>query len=222
MAAVAKAAKYRAALEVSGGKNTRLNTSTSGGSSGLGVRGKITNRYNNPAKPIGYSANLLGTTGVPMRLSATEVGDEGKRAADADSDCRGQRTGSGRSSLQNASRLSTMMSPRQSGRLSTSSTPPSAQSGSPVGSAPTSTNTTMVDKRRTTGDDYFQHPPGNGGSGSSGEEARFGDVHDMGGPKTQRDSKNADELSRRGSIDERAATMRGAVRLFVANPDLSD
>lgn len=222
MAAAAKAAKYRATLEVSGGKNARLNTSTSGGSSSLGVRSKITNRHNNPAKPIGYSANLLGTTGVPMRLSATEVGDEERVDADSQSDFRGQRTGSGRSSLQNSSRLSSVINPRQSGRLSTSSTPPSAQSVSPVVSAPTSTNVTMVNKRRTTGDDYFPLPSGNGGNGSPGEEAKFGDVHDMQAPKTQKDIKNADELSRRGSVDERAATMRGAVRLFVANPDLND
>ena len=222
MVAAAKVAKHRAALEVSGGNTPRLSTSTSGGSSSLGVRSKITNRYN-LAKPVGYSANLLGTTGVPLRLSATEVGDEEKDGRDAFGDLHGRRSGSGRSSLQNAARLNNTMHARMSGRMSTDSTPPREPSVSPpVPTTPVSASTTMVNKRRTIGEDYFLHPSGNGGSESSGEEARFGDVGDMRAPKFQLEGKSADDLARRGSVDERAATMRGAVKLFVANPDLSD
>jgi hypothetical protein len=50
----------------------------------------------------------------------------------------------------------------------------------------------------------------------------------MEGPKPERNlvgrmqsAKDPDELRRRGSVDERNMTMTG-VRLFVANPDLSD
>ena len=74
------------------------------------------------------------------------------------------------------------------------------------------------------GNDYFGHrgTEGAGGSGSSSErEGEFGAVGDLkvvGGAE----ESGTNDLSRRGSVDERAMTMRGAVRLFVANPDLSD
>ena len=158
-----------------------------------------------------------------MRLSASEVGDEVNSEDDAHSQgFRGQRTGSGRSSLVNGGRLSAL-NQRQSGRLSTGSTPPSAQSGSPA-EQEKETPLAGANRRRTMGDDYFQHPPGNGGSGSSGEgEAKFGDIGDMQAPKSAaHEGKSAEELSRRGSVDERTTTMRGIGRLFVANPDLSD
>lgn len=35
-------------------------------------------------------------------------------------------------------------------------------------------------------------------------------------------AKKAEELRRRGSVDERSMTMGGKGRLFVANPDLDD
>ena len=72
------------------------------------------------------------------------------------------------------------------------------------------------------GEDYFPPENGRSNSGSSGEEAKFGDLGDMEAPKAQKEGKTADDLARRGSVDERTTTMRGAVRLFVANPDLSD
>ena len=74
------------------------------------------------------------------------------------------------------------------------------------------------------GHDYFGHKGtgGTGGSGSSSErEGEFGAVGDLKVVGVVEESGKND-LSRRGSVDERAMTMRGAVRLFVANPDLSD
>lgn len=73
--------------------------------------------------------------------------------------------------------------------------------------------------------DYF----GSGAAGrksTSSSETEFGDVGQMNGPPAagsakKEGGKTAEELSRRGSVDERANTMTG-VRLFVANPDLSD
>ena len=228
-AAQAKQAKMRATLEVVGG-NARTGTSNSAGGSSLGMRSKITNRHHGaPVKPVGYSANLLGTSGVPMRLSASEVGDEENSEDDAHSgQFPGQRTGSGRSSLRNSGRLSAVNS-RQPGRLSTGSTPPNGQGSSPAEPAGLDTDTPVAGTFQpgapaAPSEDYFQHPPGNGGSGSSGEsESKFGNVGDMQAPKAANEGKGgADDLSRRGSVDERATTMRSAVRLFVANPDLSD
>ena len=216
----------RATLEVVGGNNPRTSTSNSVAGSSLGMRSKITSRHHGAAvKPVGYSANLLGTSGVPMRLSASEVGDEENSEDDAHSGFHGQRTGSGRSSLRNSARLSAY-NQRQPGRLSTGSTPPNGQGSSPAEVA--QDNETPVagtfPQSGAPAEDYFQHPPGNGGSGSSGEsESKFGNVGDMEAPKAANEGKGADDLSRRGSVDERASTIRhGAVRLFVANPDLSD
>ena len=226
----AKEAKRRATQEVVVG-NMAGRTSTSGsiGGTGLGMRSKITNRHHGAPKAVSYSANLLGTTGVPMRLSASEVGDEVESSDDADSQrVYNQRTGSGRSSLASGQRL-TAFSQRPPGRLSTGSTPPNGQGTSPS-DRPQDTDTPVADQNqaRASGEDYFQHSPGNGGSGSSGEgESSFGNIGDMKAPdssvtRKEKEGKSAEELSRRGSVDERAATMRGAVRLFVANPDLSD
>ena len=247
LAAQAKQAKMRATLEVVGGLHPRNSTSTGGGGSSLGMRSKITSRHHGATKAVGYSGvNLLGTSGVPMRLSASEVGDEGESEATGDAhsmEFRGQgRSGSGRSSARNSGRLSAInqgqarSSPQgQVGRLSTGSTPPGGSPGeggeeggglegeTPIAGTFGSKTMTMTTDATAVGEDYFQHPPGDGGSGSSGEsESRFGGVSDMQAPKAANEGKGADDLMRRGSVDERATTMRSHVRLFVANPDLSD
>lgn len=229
--AQAKAAKLRATHDILGG-NEQGRTSMSGsmGSGSLGVRSKI--RHHGAPKAIEYnSANLVGSR-VPIRLSASEVGDEDNSDDDTDSqrNTYHHRSGSGRSSLASSQRLAAY-NQRPPGRLSQGSTPPSGPGGSPAeglsGLAETADTPVPGAHQRRGTDDYFHHPPGNGGSGSSSErEASFGNVSDMNAPRgstTRKDEgKGAEELSRRGSVDERAATMRGAVRLFVANPDLSD
>jgi hypothetical protein len=96
---------------------------------------------------------------------------------------------------------------------------------------------------RTEGDDYFtQHSGENGASsGNSGNssssrnsfsEENFGTLpglpqHHKGRlppPEEQiaRKQYTAEELRRRGSVDDRTTTMTGAGRLFVANPDMDD
>lgn len=232
-------------MEVVGGGSAQGRNSLSGSvnNSSMGMRSKI--RHHVAPKQMGYSANLLGTSGVPMRLSASEVGDEEDSEDDNDSQrWNARRTGSGRSSLASGQRLTAYGGQRPPGRLSTGSTPPSGQGNSPAEAGAAGPNATANahafeigssetpvpsdQQRRATGGDYFQQPHGNGGSGSSGEgESSFGNVGDMKGPsanvtRKENEKKSAEELSRRGSVDERAATMRGAVRLFVANPDLSD
>lgn len=71
--------------------------------------------------------------------------------------------------------------------------------------------------------DYFEHAGGSGGSGGSlASEERFGEassLHSYGAPAPPATKKTADDLRRRGSVDDRTATMSG-VRLFVANPDM--
>ena len=218
-----KAAKLRAAKEIDGKGLTEGRTSTSGsmGSGSLGVRSKI--RHHGQPKITGYSrANMVGG-GVPMRLSANEVGDDGYEYDDTDS---GRRI-SGR--ISGDSRwLSVDQQPRGS-RYSQGSTP----NGSGQGSSPNDDIPEMVETEETPvpegqqqqGTDYFGHSSGKGGSGgSSSRENSFGFVGQMQAPKTEKESKTLEDLRRRGSVDERANTMgyMGGGRLFVANPDLSD
>ena len=80
-----KLAKQRATRELTVGAkgglaaaDSRSTNSGSMGSGSLGVRSKI--RHHIPkshAAGFGTGANLMGGAGVPMRLSANEVGDEG-------------------------------------------------------------------------------------------------------------------------------------------------
>ena len=231
MLAQQKAAKMRATMEVIGA-NTQGRNSTSGsmGSGSLGVRSKI--RHHGAPKAVGYSgANLVGG-GVPMRLSASEVGDENNNNDDDDADSQRntyhQRDNSARSSLASNQRLAAY-NYRPQGRYSQGSTPSEGHGESPSGpisELAEETPVPMGHQRQGTGD-YFAQQSRNGGSGSSSErESSFGNVGDMAAPSVSStrkdDKKSAEDLNRRGSVDERASTMRGAVRLFVANPDLSD
>lgn len=225
--AAQRAAKMRAAMEVAGGhKHAAQAARVSSSSSGMvgGVRSKI--RHHGAPKASTYTggALLAAGGGVPMRLSASEVDDD----ADSDDDSgNGQkyhsRTGSGRSSMGSGHKVHS--SYMASGRgYSNGSTPPSGHS--PVDSMGDlrEEETPVPNQYGTQSDDYFAQPGGRGGSGSSGEERRFGGVGGL--PQTQRTGeqehrKTSEELRRRGSVDDRTMTM-SAGRLFVANPDLSD
>lgn len=223
-----KAARLRAVMEVNG--QGRTSTSGSMGSGGLNVRGKI--RHHGAPKAVGYTPASLVGGGVPMRLSASEVGDEGTEDDDADSAKYHARTGtgSGRSSFASHGRHGASRLP---GRFSQGSTPPSGQGSSPGDEIPELSETPMPgDYQRTPAlgtTDYFAQAPAagkaaSGRSGSSGER-QFGEVGKLAAPSVAQTkasaSKTADELRRRGSVDDRTMTM-SAVRLFVANPDLSD
>ncbi|KAF4555140.1 Hypothetical protein D9617_3g022120 [Elsinoe fawcettii] len=220
-------AKQRATMEVVGGVNPASRTSTS---SGGGVRSKI--RHHGAVKASAFQGQNMSGAGVPMRLSASEVDDN-----DSDDDrlrgTRYARTGSGRSSLSSGHRVSMAAAPPMQQRLSSGDTPPSRNSYSPVdpmslrhGSV---AEETPVPGDYDNGPDYFarntQGGTGiSGGSGSS-EERGFGEMSSL--PQRREDDehqqrqKSSDELRRRGSVDDRTMTMSG-VRLFVANPDLSD
>ena len=221
-----KAAKMRATREVVGGANAvgRTSTSSSLGGSSLGVRSKI--RHHALQKSAGYSyGNMMGGVGVPLRLSASEVGDEGTSRSDGDS-------GRGTYQRNDGSRGSTgsnrwLSSGSQRGhRYSEGSTPNSGAGGSMNGEADIpELEETPVPRDYASTHDYFGSA-GQGRKSENSSETEFGHIGQMTGPPAaasakKEGGKSAEELSRRGSVDERANTMTG-VRLFVANPDLSD
>ncbi|PNS16495.1 hypothetical protein CAC42_229 [Sphaceloma murrayae] len=221
-------AKMRANMEVVGGVNPASRTSSS---SGGGVRSKI--RHHGAVKASAFQGQNLSGAGVPMRLSASEVDDN-----DSDDDrlrgTRYARTGSGRSSLSSGHRASMTAQPMQPRFSSSGDTPPSRNSYSPGDSAMlrhgSNAEETPVPTNFDASPDYFARDTRggtgiSGGSGSS-EERSFGDMSNL--PQRREDveqqqakKKTSDELRRRGSVDDRTMTMSG-VRLFVANPDLSD
>lgn len=106
--------------------------------------------------------------------------------------------------------------------MSSGSTPPNGQNSSPgEGMGDLLEEETPVPGYNAS--NYFEHTKTglSGGSGSS-EERNFGAAGQMPQnlPKPQPPQDKSD-LFRRGSVDERTATMSGT-RLFIANPDLSD
>ena len=223
IAAQHKAAKIRAAREISDRvPEGRTSTSGSMGSGSLGVRSKI--RHHGLPKATGDSyANMVGG-GVPMRLSASEVGDEEGRQGYDDDTGRAvshQRTGSGRTS---GDGRWLGVEQRGQGRYSQGGSPSSGQGPSPEEDIPEMEETPVPGEHQQR--DYFEQSGGQGGSGGSSErENSFGNIGQMEAPKTEeKKRRTSEELRRRGSVDERANTMgyMGGGRLFVANPDLSD
>ena len=214
LAAAQKAARHRAALEVSGVTSAgRTNTLNSGG----GVVGKI--RHGGVPMAKGYVPVNLNGASVPMRLSANEmIGDEDEGLSQGENSMVHGRSGSGRSSTNSAKYRSGY--PRtDGGRFSTTSTPPSE--GSPGQSIPEQPETrhSTINKK-----DYFISDEDRISLGEN--EDSFGELKDMLGPSSVQQAttqaKKAEDLRRRGSVDERAMSMGTGVRLFVANPDLDD
>lgn len=219
-------ARQRAAAEVAGGHNYAAQSRTSTSSSGVvgGVRSKI--RHHGAPKASAYNAGLTpGGAGVPMRLSASEVDDGNNSDEDVHSGRHHTRNGSGRSSLGSGrNRHAPHRSSGMNNAYSNGNTPPGASPVDSIGEE--ETPMPREDGTGRGGYDYFDQA---GGSGSSGEKEERLDV--VGGlPNTgklsaeeqiQRQKNAAEDLRRRGSVDERTMTMSGP-RLFVANPDLSD
>ena len=178
-----------------------------------------------------------------MRLSASEVGDDGK-SADADGrriSGAHRRSGSGTHSFAATQRaassnLRTMNTTSTDSRLSRAETMQTNSSDPPEGvveSGPDRFGQAPNGTARP-GLSHATQQRGSGYSGqstSSGErEASFGSVNTLpqqqqrGVPAPNREAsvkKSPEELRRRGSVDDRTMTM-SAGRLFVANPDLSD
>ena len=213
--ATQRAAKMRAAMEVAGGTHRFSTSSNNAATTSSGIRSKI--RHHGAPKASTYTghANLAGA-GVPMRLSASEV-DEGD-SEEEDSKYVSQYH------LRNGSRNSSMGSNPQRGGVYTgsgnNSTPRSGHSPDDSIANLQEEETPVPNAQNMYASDYLD-------AGASDEQAeqsygtlsglpqRTGDV--------EQDGKTAEELRRRGSVDDRSMTMTGT-RLFIANPDrdLSD
>ncbi|KAI1396429.1 hypothetical protein F4819DRAFT_133224 [Hypoxylon fuscum] len=222
MAAQQRAAKQRANQEVAGGV-VQSRTSTGLGSASGKVAAKI--RHHGKPGVVGYTpdSNYIGVTGVPMRLSATEV--EGEDEDEDDLSMRRlhhRRTGSsGRSSTASSRRglaYRTSGGSQGSKRWSPGDTP--ERVGSMV----------IEDPEYTPGDDKLGRAQSTH-SGSSAEKADA--LPELGSSSAaklasksllnaaltrEKSVKNPEELRRRGSVDERTMTLTGG-RLFIANPD---
>lgn len=227
IAAQQKAARVRAAREINSSLSSvegRTSTSGSMGSGSMGVRSKI--RHHGLPKTMVYSANMVGG-GVPMRLSANEVVDDGTYNRDADSarEFRHERTWS-RGSGGSHSKYLNVGQPTGRRYSSGSAAYSGGNRSSPGNEDIPELEETPVPGEHEAGDYFTAGRNAHAGSGSSSErEASFGRVDKMEAPPAIRQEKRtSDELRRRGSVDERANTMgyMGGGRLFVANPDLSD
>ncbi|KAH6893261.1 hypothetical protein B0T10DRAFT_269089 [Thelonectria olida] len=231
IAAQQRAAKMRAALEVTGGRGSTGPGATGRTSTGLSTGGKVSGklpkiRHHAKTPVVGYAPgeNHVGVGGVPMRLSATEV--EGESSDDEDLPRpQHRRTGSsGRSSTASGRRG---LGYRSSGGMG-------SQSGrrySP-GDTPERTGSLVETASQEIiggADDAASGKARSTRSGSSAERAD--NVGELGSaPRLAANSlmhsaltreksvKTADELRRRGSVDERTSTLTSG-RLFIANPD---
>jgi hypothetical protein len=181
-----------------------------------------------------------------MRLSATEVDEEN----DSDEEGGGGRYGTGKSgSARNSIGSGRARNSGYSGggtgkvgRNGSNNSTPSANGGSPSGSFGDIVEEETPMPRSENDGDYFP----SSGSGTMTSRTQTGissgrrnsgdslqDEKDFGAlpalPKKQetaeeaiaRQAKNAEDLKRRGSVDERTSTMTmaGVGRLFIANPD---
>ncbi|KAF3479484.1 uncharacterized protein GIQ15_06460 [Arthroderma uncinatum] len=218
-----RAAKQRALLDVHGGSSTRSSTLISGG--------KI--RHSGTGRSISYNTSTMVGAGVPLRLSANEVGGADDEFDDRIDTAGGQpihrRTGSGRSSTA-SNRVSAAYQRAQQTRLSSSS---SANNTPPNADIPDIIETPAAPLENIKDEDFLKTPNRSGVNASdqrpttshSEEEDEFGKITEMAAPTgmstAMQKRKISDDLKRRGSVDERTSSMTG-VRLFVANPDLSD
>lgn len=207
--AAQRAAKMRAAMEVAGGSH-RFSTSSNAAPS-AGIRSKI--RHHGAPKATAYTgqANLAGAA-VPMRLSASEVDEN-------DSDEEDSKYVS-HYHMRNSSRNSSMGNSGRGLNYQTgsgnNSTPRSGHSPSDsMGNLPEEETPVPTDQNLSASD-YFS------AANVDDEQAEqsYGSLSNLpqrtGDP--EQDRKTAEELRRRGSVDDRSMTMTGT-RLFIANPD---
>jgi hypothetical protein len=189
-------------------------------------------RHQNGKGPVGYSHSTLVGATVPQRLLANEVGD-GEDDHSSEGGVFHRRTGSGRSSMGSITRFPSGYQRPQQGK-----TPPNENSDIPEavetpGNASgklnmakqSSENSDVIgaDKDSDNGKNIIT-----GGGTSNDEELEdgFGEFSDMTAPNAAVSAamraKRAEELRRRGSVDDRTTSLTGGVKLYIANPDLSD
>lgn len=205
-----------------GGPGTRTNT-------GISATGKVAAKIRHHGKTpvVGYAPgeNHVGVGGVPLRLSATEV--EAESSDEEDSRLHHRRTGSsGRSSTASGGRRN--MAYRTSGNMGSQN----SRRWSP-GDTPERTGSLVEEKPEELLGGFDDGSSGKArstrSSGSSAERAdnvgelgnapRLASKSLMHSALTREKSvKNPEELKRRGSVDERTATLTSQ-RLYIANPD---
>lgn len=233
-----RAAKMRAHAEVVG-SNTGLGFGVSAGRTSTGLSsagGKVAAKIRHHGKPavIGYSpdSNFVGVGGLPLRLSATEVEGEDSEDDEATAMRHHRRTGSSSRSSTASGRRG--LGYRSSGGIGPSNSLSGGRRWSP-GDTPERTGSLVVQEHEGeanyTADDAASGKARSFGSGSSGERldnvpdlhangARLAPNSTMHATVTREKSvKGADDLRRRGSVDERTVSLNTTGRLFIANPD---
>ncbi|KAK3378479.1 hypothetical protein B0H63DRAFT_248537 [Podospora didyma] len=232
-----RAAKMRANLEVVGSSNgLGLGPGVGSGRTSTGLSsagGKVAAKIRHHGKPavVGYlpDNNYAAVGGVPLRLSATEVeGEDSDEDDPAAHRLHHRRTGSSSRSSTASGRKG--MGYRSSGGLGPSNSLSGGRRWSP-GDTPERRGSLVEDKEGELAlaeDDSASGKARSFGSGSSGE--RLDSVPDLNPPRQATNSqihanvtreksvKGADDLKRRGSVDERTMTLT-AGRLYIANPD---
>ncbi|KAG5981842.1 hypothetical protein E4U54_006563 [Claviceps lovelessii] len=225
-----RAAKMRANLEVVGGGRGALIGSRS--NTGISATGKVAAKIRHHGKTpvVGYApgdTNHVGVGGVPLRLSATEVEGESSDEDDAQTMSRAnhRRTGSsGRNSIASGRRVAQY-------RASAGSVASGSQRRrSPDDTAERISNLTdHAEEPLRPMDDAASGRAQSATSASSGERAdNVGELgvapnlalnsHKHSALTREKSVKNPEELRRRGSVDERTATLTSG-RLYIANPD---
>lgn len=228
-AAKQKAAKMRANLEVVGARSSTygsLGPSAGRTSTGLSATGKLRTKIGSHGKTpvVGYAPgeNHVGVGGVPLRLSATEVEAESSEEEEvpAVSRLHHRRTGSsGKSSTNSARRplayrASGASSGRNSRRWSPGDTPEG--SGSMLGERPANDDGGSGRARSTASGSSAERADNVGELGTAPRMASNSLMHSA--LTREKSTKSPEELRRRGSVDERTATLTSG-RLFIANPD---
>lgn len=205
-------------------------------------------KHNTAGRSMNYNTSTMIGAGVPLRLSANEVGEADDDFDDREVPSIHRRTGSGRSSTASNRVPSThQKAQQQQGRFSSGSSAhtPSSVEHSLEGRAPIPDIIETPAPIRDADADYVQStahetvrepattnttmdaPVGTAISHTNIDESEedFGKATEMYAPSgaaaAMQKRKVSDDLKRRGSVDDRTTTMSG-VRLFIANPDLSD
>lgn len=159
-----------------------------------------------------------------MRLSASEVDENDSDEEDSKYVTHYYNGGHGR----NGSRNSSMGSAQY--RTNTYNSTGSGQNSTPgSGRSPDGTmgnlaeeETPVPNAQNVNAGDYMSAGAGDGGYDGDEAEASYGSLSGL--PqrtRTEKEKLTAEELRRRGSVDERTMTLTGP-KLFIANPDLSD
>ena len=176
--------------------------------------GKI--RHGGVPKAPGYVPANMSGAGVPMRLSANEMlGDEEEERSfvSGDNQMVHGRSGSGKSST-NSMKYRSGYPRADQGRFSGGTPPNGGDGGSPA------SRDRIPEEGGHSKSEYFVARE----KAPSAEEDSFGELKDLAGPSAvntrMEQAKKAEDLRRRGSVDERAMTMGSNVKLFVANPDM--